>query len=143
MDTPALDLSILEAPLAGLAAPSAPSDKDRSIFWDKAFTLFEESAQSSLRPKDVKRALLKWLATHCPWLPKTGASLRREFNRERAAWRRWGRTPAALIDRRAQANRARRKRLTKADRDRIVSTALSSHGGDYGPAWAGCGTKVR
>ena len=105
--------------------------KEVAMVWQTVFEAFEAALAAGREERRFKRALIQWLNREAPFL----AGSRETFNRKLREWRTAGRQPGALVDRRAEANFARRAKLPTEDRDRLIATALVKHAGEIAPAW--------
>lgn len=112
-----------------------PSRGELAFLYHTAFESLEAVADIRSPEKRLKRFLVRWMCERAAFLAAGEDSLRRDLDRRLARWRAGGRSPAALMDRRADTNGQRRMALTPEDRNRLVGTALMAHDGELAPAY--------
>ncbi len=126
------DFSQLQAQLAIITDARTPGEL--AHFWHCAFGSLEVAVSKGRPEAKFKRALFRWLQEQAPFL-SVGQS---QFYNLLQRWRSGGRNPAAVLDRRADANqkRALARNFPPADMERLLSCALRCHGRDVAPAWS-------
>ncbi len=123
------ELDGLDGLAGGLSDGLTPGEV--ANFWHRCFEVLEEASAGGRA--GLARGLRHWLGQRVPAL----AMDKRSFNRKRAQWQAGGRTAAALCDRRAEANTARKlvRVFPAADMDLLVSCAAHCHLAAVAPAW--------
>ncbi|MGO9203117.1 MAG: hypothetical protein ACLQM8_21565 [Limisphaerales bacterium] len=129
----------LDQVVASLEDRQNPTADDRRFLWDAVFRGYEEqsgqlpdSPEGNYKRRVVKASLLSYVfsafpeGTLCATLP----SLKRRFEEKLDQWRRGGRTPAALQDRRPLASGRFRNRAFGEDLKKIRNLAIQLDGNE-------------
>ena len=90
------DFKALRDTIQSFADPTAPSAAEKAALWSEAFELVAPLVKRER--KAVRRALVKFLAHHAPWLAENAHALRVNFERKFARWQEQGESSAALLD---------------------------------------------
>jgi hypothetical protein len=126
----------LGAVISSFKCPEQPSTAEKAYLWHRAFEQFEAQLESGKQARKIRSQLQDFLFSAAPFLAKTMAGLRKQFEWKYSAWVEGGRIPKAIEDQRhVRSGRFRTPQLSDDDLDKIVGKAVLGAGGRIAPAW--------
>lgn len=126
-----LDFTDLAARTARLRG-AAPSVGEAASIWRTACQAVAENSRLGGDGAEIKRKVCAWLLRYAPGLATSEKALTRNFYRKLDRFA----TTGAVMDRRAEAAKMRRApKLTRADRDLLIQSAVMDHWGSIAAAW--------
>jgi len=125
----------LLALIRSFADPSAPTADEARLLWVLTFERFEELTTAGDSEREARRALVAFLAAQVSTLAKNPHALHVAFNHKLAKWRSGEGRPSALIDGRADANKARVALVIGTDDRNTLLAFAAKHGGGLSQGW--------
>jgi hypothetical protein len=119
----------LQGLISSFANPAEPTELEKSCLWIYAFEHYEQETERSGNPKTVKRATLRFLYENAPFLGKSEAGIKRQFDRKLKRWIAGDRVPAAIADARRKNPGRPAPKFSEEEEHALIAKALRSGGG--------------
>lgn len=124
----------LQELIASFANPTTPTESEKDCLWIYAFEHFERETERTGKPKQIKRATLKFLYENAAFLGKSPKGIKVQFDRKLNRWIAGGRIPASIADARRKNPGRPSPKFSEEEKHALIAKALRS-GGGLAQAW--------